>query len=1412
MKKRIFKLSLKAIVAFFVLSNVPAFAQTQVCGEDFEKVAAHWGTAMKGVRNHLGLSKEDFKSFVNFYRQKNDSLRNGFRRKIMCGAITEKNVGEYLAFITSQEIYLYKQYQQVRKEYPSSVGEYSTYNKGDRPYTTCNPGCTNVDFSNGTLSGWNAYYASNISTSSSTAISPLTGGPCGAVTAAANDPNSNSGIPPILTPDYQVEIMSGGNDPLAPSVPRVYPFGSSKYSVRVGDSTNPYSGVAVLNQTFMVTAANANFTYDYAIFLDNPPHLPTQEPFFNAVLLNSNGDTISKQCQNYNVTSNNAGQNGFDSVFYRPRGILRADSAWVTYKNWTSVFADLNPYIGQCITIQFTTADCAPGGHFAYAYVSASCSNNGFSITSSSPLLCGQKYITLTAPQGASQYLWSGPAKGIISSDTTQSIKIDSAGTYQVILTPYGGGKACADTLTITIKKGLGLPPIPSFTADTVCAGSATQFINTSIPLVGPGISYYWSFYSNGVINDSATSPNWAYSQPGIYNVQLNEINNGCGVDTIIQVKVDSMPVAAFRDNNTCANQTVTFTNQSTGATSYTWYFGNGSTSNAVNPTTTYTVAGTYTVSLVASDRGKCKDSISKTITINALPVITITSTSTIVRDTITMCPGNKVNLTAAGGFNYSWQPGNIFGKTITVSPTSTTTYTVSARNGSGCTGEDSITIVVLPIVTLTLTTTPDTICQGNSSTLNVSGGTSTYTWAPNTSLSASTGAGPITATPTTTITYTVTAAGTNGCSAKDSATVTVFGPGALAPKVTLSSDSNCPGTNITLTATGASTFTWGNGATTSSIVVAPLNSTNAIIDTVVTVIAHSSCRAADTTINVKVYVEPVPNPVISGNDSICRGSSTVLTVSSTVGAPGYLWQTTTDRTDTLTVAPNKQTTYTVIAANGGCTKQATFTVSIRPQPNVKGIASHDTICAGTSDTLTGLGANTYTWTPATSLNTSSGSPVVASPTITTTYTVTGASSAGCTATSRVRVIVISTTINVAADSLSRDSLCPGSVLTIFATGAYNPGYTYTWSSGASANVPPNSANVGPTTIGKSTFTLTVSNRCASKQVVDTVYVEPRPVITMSASQNPVCAGAPVTLTATSNDKFSGILWLNSTPPNSHNGTIVVNPTTQTTYTVEAANAYCVASDTLTVGIRPSPNGKITGQNTTCPGEPITLYAAGGGTYKWFNGSTADTIVVSPTSAINAYVLVSNGCIDSVAYPVTIKPAPSIWACCDTTIELGGTASIGVTGGVSWQWEPSATVGKDTVAFTTATPSVNTTYTVTLKGANGCTYRDSVIVDIACHDLIVPNVFTPELVVTSTTPDDNIFLIKGVNPGQPYHIEIYNRWGAPVFTSTNPDDSWNGKDKSGTLVATGVYYYIITTTCGGKNYNSHGYVQVIRNK
>jgi len=261
-----------------MLFSINSLAQNKplLDGEEYEYYASRWKPAMKDVERRLGVSDNDFKTFQNFYRLRNDSMQLEFHRKIRQGKITDKNIDGYVAFIESQEMFYYKQYEQIKKDYPSSIDEYADGSQ-PKPFAVCNPGCTNIDFSNGTLSGWNAYYAINNSTSSKDSLTNFAGGACGAVTGAANDPNTNfSG-----GNDYQVSIAKPGKDPLAPSVPRVYPGGTSGFAARLGDSTNPNQGVAILNQTFNVTAANSNLTYEYAVFLENPTgHSFYEQPFF----------------------------------------------------------------------------------------------------------------------------------------------------------------------------------------------------------------------------------------------------------------------------------------------------------------------------------------------------------------------------------------------------------------------------------------------------------------------------------------------------------------------------------------------------------------------------------------------------------------------------------------------------------------------------------------------------------------------------------------------------------------------------------------------------------------------------------------------------------------------------------------------------------------------------------------------------------------------------------------------------------------------------------------------------------------------------------------------------------------------------------------------------------------------------
>ncbi|HTA26351.1 MAG TPA: hypothetical protein VK809_01080, partial [Bacteroidia bacterium] len=558
-KKLPFFISLFTICLLaFGNQHLSAQSSGSMSNETYENIYIHWFFALDKTRLNNGISKSDFDLFTRFSQKAIDSLRGDFMKRIGDDEITTSNVGKYESVLQKNIFSSYLKFENIKQRYPSSVEE---FRKTKAPYLSvgCDSACSNIDFETGNLSGWYAYYANNNSSTTSNNLNYITGGFAGAVTHAANDTLTsnplfyNPTVGPNPKPDYQVNITSGNRgDQIVPSVPVVSPFGGH-YSVMLGDSTHVNYGAAILSQTFLVGASNANFTYQYAVFLENPAnHSYYQQPFFKVAVLDQNADTIPF-CGEYYVVAK-GGIPGFNSVYYAPS----ADSVY--YKDWTIVNVPLKHYIGQCVTVVFEAVDCALGGHFSYAYIDASCSP--LNIISSSAVFCGQDSIELTAPAGESSYFWTGPAGGITSSDTSRSISVVDTGIYTVVVTPFTGA-TCNDTLTIHIGKTAGPMPQPSFKADTVCVGGTTTFTNTSNPI--SGASFYWDFYNLGSYDDSTTNPTWKYNIPGIYTVKLHEVLNGCGIDTYLKVVVDSLVATSFIADTVCARDTVYFTNTSTG-------------------------------------------------------------------------------------------------------------------------------------------------------------------------------------------------------------------------------------------------------------------------------------------------------------------------------------------------------------------------------------------------------------------------------------------------------------------------------------------------------------------------------------------------------------------------------------------------------------------------------------------------------------------------------------------------------------------------------------------------------------------------------------------------------------------------------------------------------------------------------
>src|ERR1019366_8713896 len=143
-----------------------------------------------------------------------------------------------------------------------------------------------------------------------------------------------------------------------------------------------------------------------------------------------------------------------------------------------------------------------------------------------------------------------------------------------------------------------------------------------------------WNFGnpSSGTQDTSSlTNPTHSYDSAGVYIVELIACNTNCipdVCDTIyypIRVTDSGAPVAAFRGRpaTICQNDSVVFTNNSRGAASYYWEFGDGDTSTIQNPTHFYTTVGTYTVALIAYN-SIGSDTVRHTVTVQAPPTANV--------------------------------------------------------------------------------------------------------------------------------------------------------------------------------------------------------------------------------------------------------------------------------------------------------------------------------------------------------------------------------------------------------------------------------------------------------------------------------------------------------------------------------------------------------------------------------------------------------------------------------------------------------------------------------------------------------------------------------------------------------------------------------------------------------------------
>lgn len=349
-------------------------------------------------------------------------------------------------------------------------------------------------------------------------------------------------------------------------------------------------------------------------------------------------------------------------------------------------------------------------------------------------------------------------------------------------------------------------------------------------------------------------------------------------------------------------------------------------------------------------------------------------------------------------------------------------------------------------------------VCTGNSIVLNA-GATNgyapyTYTWTAPAVNTPTLNTGPI----NTTQIYTITV--NDICNKPVTQTITI-NP-VSTPTVVSTSTTICAGTTATLTASGATTYTWSNGTANDSLFTSPLSNTNYTV-----IGANGSCTnsavSSVTVIGIAL--------TITGNNVLCLGESTSLTAS---GSTTYTWNNGATGS-VITVTPTSSTSYTVSSIAASCSNTAVYSVNVTPPPTMTVVGTP--YCANQTTTLTASGATSYTWSGGQTTNT-----IVVSPTSTSSYTVVGSSIPGCTSLSVFSPSLITSTpqiINTSPVLFCLDSI---KGITIRVSGGNAP-YNVSWIIPGGGIVPFDTLNytyffTQSNTPTSGTYTIVVVDQC----------------------------------------------------------------------------------------------------------------------------------------------------------------------------------------------------------------------------------------------------------------------------------------------------------------------------------------------
>lgn len=1039
-------------------------------------------------------------------------------------------------------------------------------------------------------------------------------------------------------------------------------------------------------------------------------------------------------------------------------------------------------------------------------------------------------------------YQWDFDDGSQIDTSFQPSHTFTTPGVYNVTLVAHDS-TACIPYDTATIQVTI-LPQsvFAGFTDSVDCNTRTVYTTNNSTP----GVLYSWDM-GDATQYTNPGNVTHTYAAAGTYTITLIADDTACNSrDTATaSVFVSSNVVSTASASPTigCIPFNVNFANAGNG-NSYSWDFGNGTTSAIQNPSFSYNTPGTYQVVAWATDSTTCNISDSTMITIQVVgpPVAQVSPDQRI-------CRGQSVTLYASGGSTYDWTPGGgmLPSNTVsnpTVSPNATTAYSVIVGDAFGCTDTANVNVEVVDI--FADAGPAGSFCEGTGGAQLYAaapqGGSAPYYyqwWCDSTNtfcgLDSVYDDDPI-ANPTTSTTYYLQITDANGCTSElDSTTVTVL----PLPQVNAGPDQHicsdgAPGAFLTPSVTGAPgpfNYLWTPGAgLNDSTIQSPYARPDTTTIYQLIIRSSNGCESDRTTLDtlstVTVVVEPLPVADAGPDLDICFGSSGQLQGFATGAGPNYNFQwspsngLSADNIQNPVASPANSTEYVLVAYSNGCPSYGdTLQVNVHTLPTPE--AGPDVeICLGETATLDGdawgdsTATYTYHWEPPLGvIGSQDVEDLEANPVSTTMYYVTATSSWGCeSALDSAEVILKATPIAEAGPPLI---LCKGQ-----AGGILQGSYYYTTTD--SADDPsqiyyawtPQSDLDDPTTVQpmatptQSTwYTLNVyHNTCQTSDSVLVTMIEDLGA-TAFADTNTICDQDSVTLTGQGGLGSASFTW---NPPMgvSDPGSAITRaaPGSSTVYQLIVEENGCFDSVDVSIEVLPTPDmAFLSSQVEGCAEFTINFLETSSNTiqYVWnFGDGSPVSNNSNPThtytqpgqymvtlggSSTGGCKSTSGGTMITVyegsEAAFTSSPMfPVELSLPNTTVDFTDESA----NAVSWLWDfgDGQTSTEQNPSHTYVQPGMYEV-TLTVLSEHDCyheTKKGPFIV--SAPEIFIPNVFTPN------GDGQNDLWMVDYTGDQAFDVTIYDRWGVLQYESTNKTKGWNGLFK-GTEAQSGVYFYVL---------------------